>query len=306
MMIGTQKSGRRLVGLAVMAVALTGVLATPAPAQVRKAQKGTSESSDAPQFVTVEPPDAGRTRDQFANLLNRYPPTLRRVFREDPSLLTQDQYLAPYPALVSYLKEHPEIALNPAYFLNGLATEERPVDRFGRVFNMWDNVLRDLEVFAGFGIAIGLLTWLIRTFLDYRRWNRLSRVQTEVHTRLLDRFSSNEELMAYIATPAGSKFLQSAPISLDTGGRSMGAPLNRIMWSLQAGLVLCAAGAGLMLASSRVGEDAYLPLEVMGILAVALGVGFAVSAAVSFLLSHKMGLLDPALNKRPADPSEGQ
>jgi hypothetical protein len=155
-------------------------------------------------------------------------------------------------------------------------------------------------------MAIGLLTWLIRTFLDYRRWNRLSKVQAEVHTRLLDRFNTNEELMAYIATPAGSKFLQSAPISLDTGTRSMGAPLSRIMWSLQSGLVLVAAGGGLMLASGRMDEDTYLPLEIMGIIAVALGVGFAVSAGVSYLLSQKMGLLDPAPQKRTIEPPEAQ
>ena len=115
--------------------------------------------------------------------------------------------------------------------------------------------------------------------------------------------------MAYIATPAGSKFLQSAPISLDTGvsaSRSMGAPLSRIMWSAQAGVVLFFAGIGLLFASGRAGEDAHLPLEIMGILAGALGVGFVVSAGVSFLLSHKMGLLEPVPQKRPADAPEAQ
>ena len=173
---------------------------------------------------------------------------------------------------------------------------------------MWDDFEKFLFILTGFSVAIGLFTWLIRTFLDYRRWNRLSKVQTEVHTRLLDRFSSNEELMAYIATPAGSKFLQSAPISLDTGtnSRGMGAPLSRIMWSLQAGLVLAAAGCGLMIASGRVGEDAYLPIEIMGIFAAALGLGFAVSAAVSYVLSKKMGLLDPAPQKRAVETPEAQ
>ncbi len=278
---------RQLVCAGVLGIALCA-----GPASAQKLSKKTSlEAVEVSrQFVKVEEPDANRVRDEFSNLLNRYPPSLRKVFRDDPSLLSQEQYLAAYPALVSYLGEHPEIALNPVYYLGGLG--EQPIDRFGRVYNMWENLLRDLEVFSGFAIAIGLLTWLIRTFLDYRRWNRLSKVQTEVHTRLLDRFGTNEELMAYIATPAGSKFLQSAPISLDTGTRSMGAPLTRIMWSLQAGLVLSAAGCGLMLASGRVGEDAYLPLEIMGILALSLGVGFVASAAISYLLSHKMGLLD--------------
>lgn len=292
---------KQAMGLGILTMALA---ATPVSAQ--KLPKATFAPNQSQQFVTVEPPDAQRTKGEFEQLLSRYPPTLRRVFKVDPSLLTQEQYLAPYPALVNFLNSHPEVAVDPAFYLDGLSSDEmeRPVDRFGRVYNMSEDLLKVLEVFAGFGIAIGLLTWLIRTFLDYRRWNRLSRVQEEVHTKLMNRFGTNEELMTYIATPAGSQFLQSAPISLDTGARSMGAPLSRIMWSLQAGLVLCAAGCGLMLASGRVGEDAYLPLEIMGILAVALGAGFAISAGVSFLLSYKMGLLDAVTKKRPIDPSE--
>ncbi len=263
--------------------------------------------ADPQQGRAVDQPDANGIKGQFQDLLHRrYPPTVLGVFREDPTLLASDQYLATYPPLADFLSAHPEIASNPAFYLDGLAGDRDTPWYRGSEFNIWQDFFHELEIFAGFGIAIGLLTWLIRTFLDYRRWNRLSKVQTEVHTRLLDRFSSNEELMAYIATPAGSKFLQSAPISLDTGTRSMGAPLGRIMWSLQAGLVLCAAGVGLMLASGRMTDDSYLPLEIMGILAVALGVGFAVSAAVSFLLSHKMGLLDPASQKRQPEPPEVQ
>jgi hypothetical protein len=259
----------------------------------------------APQYVSVEQPNSEEVRGQFNQLLDRYPPTLRRVFKEDPTLMTQEQYLAAYPALANFLTGHPEIPLNPTFYLDGLSNE-RVMDRSSRVFDMWNDLMKALAIFCGFGIAIGLLTWLIRTFLDYRRWNRLSKVQTEVHTRLLDRFSTNEELMAYIATPAGSKFLQSAPISLDMGtsSKSMGAPLNRIMWSIQAGLVMLAAGIGLMVASGRVGEDATLPLQVMGILAMALGVGFAVSAGVSYLLSQKLGLLEQLPKKRSADSFE--
>jgi hypothetical protein len=257
--------------------------------------------------MNVPYPDAQRTKAEFERLLGRYPPSVRGVFKQDPTLMTQQQYLVPYPALANFLTAHPEIAINPAFYLAGIGGNDygRPRDRGGV---NWDNVAKAFFVFTGFCMAIGLLTWLIRTFLDYRRWNRLSKVQTEVHTRLLDRFTTNEELMAYIATPAGSKFLQSAPISLDTGvvSKNMGAPLSRILWSLQAGLVLAAGGCGLMLASGRLGEDDYLPLEIMGILAVALGVGFAASAGVSFLLSHQMGLIDPVIQRRPADTPEGQ
>ena len=57
-----------------------------------------------------------------------------------------------------------------------------------------------------------MLVWVIRTVVDHRRWLRQSRVQVEVHSKLLDRMTSNEDLLAYAKTPAGSRFLESAPI----------------------------------------------------------------------------------------------
>ncbi len=302
-----------MIGKSVRQLAAAGILIAALGAGQLSAQKTQKPVQVAPsiqQFQTLDQPDAKRTHDEFIRLLNRYPPTVKGVFRQDPTLMTQPQYLATYPALAAYLASHPEIAANPSYYLDGLGREEfrEPNDHASQVTRMWENFAQALAVITGFGMAIGLLTWLVRTFLDYRRWNRLSKVQTEVHTRLLDRFSSNEELMAYIATPAGSKFLSSAPISLDSGSapRAMNAPLSRIMWSVQAGFVLGAAGAGLMLASGRVADDYGLPLEIMGILAAALGVGFAVSAGVSFALSHKLGLLDRIPQRRPTDGPEAQ
>jgi hypothetical protein len=295
---------KRLAATSVMMAALGTTAFAQKP--VNKMPKQVAIEGDAGQITMVQEPDAERTKREFEGLLNKYPPTVRGVFKQDPTLLTQEQYLKPYPVLANFLSLHPEIALNPSFYLDGLGDNNwrEPQDRASRVLNMWDRLLGNLEIFAGFGIAIGLLTWLIRTFLDYRRWNRLSRVQEEVHRKLLDRFSTNEEMMAYIATPAGSRFLESAPISLDTGAasKSMGAPLSRIMWSLQAGLVLVAGGCGMMLASGRMSDDSYLPVEIMGILAVALGVGFAISAAVSYVLSQKMGLLEPAPQKRASRP----
>lgn len=303
------RTAKQLAGIGMLAMAL-GVSPAAGQPGPNKTQKREAPAPQQQFAVIQDQPDAERTKKEFDRLLNHYPPTVRGVFKQDPTLMSQPQYVAAYPALASFLNGHPEIALNPSFYLDGLGGNpwDRPQGHEERVLNMWDDFEKFAFIATGFGIAIGLLTWLIRTFLDYRRWNRLSKVQTEVHTRLLDRFSSNEELMAYIATPAGSKFLQSAPISLDTGAssRSMGAPLSRIMLSLQAGLVLAAAGCGLMIASGRVGEDAYLPLEIMGIFAAALGFGFAVSAAVSYVLSKKMGLLEHATPKRPADAPEAQ
>jgi hypothetical protein len=298
---------RKIMGPAALAIALgpvRPVLAQrstiPAPAQPRTQRGILIDDGPAQRPVTpapiqtVDQPDAERVRQEFLDLMQKYPPSLRRVFREDPSLMTSQQYIAPYPTLAAFLSQHPEIPLNPSFFLGTNQSETRSTS--DRALDIWDDFVKGVAVFAGFAMAIGLLTWLIRTFIDYRRWSRLSKVQAEVHTRLLDRFNTNEELMAYIATPAGARFLSSAPISLDSGAasRSMGAPLSRIMLSLQAGLVLAAAGIGLMLAGQTVTQpEASEPLHILGIIAMALGVGFAVSAAASFLISKKLGLLEP-------------
>jgi len=39
-----------------------------------------------------------------------------------------------------------------------------------------------------------------------------AKVQAEAHTKLLDRLTSNDELLAYVQSSAGSRFLQSAPM----------------------------------------------------------------------------------------------
>jgi hypothetical protein len=247
-----------------------------------------------PPVPPFEQPDAQRTRNELSQLLGRYPPSLQTVLAIDPSLIGNDGYLAPYPALVSFLGAHPEISRNPSFYLTagpGPFTY-RVQDHAERVLEVWKDVLDGLAVFLGFGMGIGLVTWLIRTLVDYRRWNRLTRTQTEFHTKLMDRFTANNDLLAYIQSPAGTRFLQSTPITLDAAPRSMGAPLGRILWSVQGSVVLIAAGIGLWVVSARVGDDASQPLQALGVIGIALGLGFAVSAIISFLISSRLGLIE--------------
>jgi len=218
----------------------------------------------------------------------------RSVLSLDPGLLGNQLYLSPYPALLGFLNAHPEIVRNPAFYVSRSGIQPTPEDHATQVVDLWRDVLNGLAVFVGFGMAIGLIVWLIRTLVDYRRWNRLTKVQTEVHTKLLDRFTANDELLAYIQSPAGAKFLESSPITLDPGPRTVGAPLGRILWSVQAGLVVIAAGIGLQVVSTRIADDAAQPLHALGVLGIALGIGFVISAIVSFVISRRLGLIEPA------------
>ena len=254
---------------------------------------GTLACAQTP-LAAIDQPDTQRTRNDFENLLNRYPPSVKRVLRDDPNLMKNDAYLAPYPALGAYLKAHSEVTLDPAFYLGGLSNNDfnQPMDHSDKVRASGEHVLAGAAVFMGLCLAACLIAWLTRTFIDFRRWSRLSRVQTEIHTRLIDRFTGNEELLAYIRTPAGSRFLESAPISLEPGSKSIGAPLSRIMWSLQAGIVLVAAGTGLAVASTQSGEDLALVLRIFGTLVLALGIGFLIAAGGALFLSRKMGLFE--------------
>lgn len=256
--------------------------------------QGTKAAAPASQSViNIEQPDAQRTRGELANLLERYPPALRGALALDPSLLSNPTYLAPYPALLSFLTGHPEIQRNPSFYVGEGSGSRPPQDHNAQVMEIWRDVLNGLAIFAGFGMAIGLLVWLIRTVIDYRRWSRLAKVQTDVHTKLLDRFTANNDLLTYIQSPAGSKFLESSPIKLDAGPRSVGAPLSRILWSVQGGLVLVAGGIGLQVVSGRVTDDASQPLHALGVLAIALGLGLVISAIISFVISQRLGLIEP-------------
>jgi hypothetical protein len=115
---------------------------------------------------------------------------------------------------------------------------------------------------------------------------------------VLDRMQSNEDLLAYIQTPAGKRFLESAPIPMDSP-RSIGAPLGRILWSAQAGAVLTVLGIGIEVVSSKAIEDVAPPLAAMGAVVIALGIGFLVSAALAYFLTRRFGLLTEA---GPASP----
>jgi hypothetical protein len=279
---------RQVLGLGMLGAFVSMSLPSPGWAQAPKSAT----------VVTVEQQDAQRTKEELSRLLEHYPPSLRSVLALDPGLLSNQSYLAPYPALVSFLNAHPEVARNPSFYVGEGSFPRSPQDHATQVLEMWKDTLAGLAVFAGFGMGIGLLVWLIRTLVDYRRWNRLAKVQTEVHTKLLDRFTANNDLFAYIQSPAGSKFLQSSPIMLDPAPRSVGAPLGRILWSIQGGVVLMAGGIGLQVVSARVADDASQPLHALGVLGIALGLGFLVSAIISFVISQRLGLIElpaPAL-----------
>ena len=276
-----------------------GALAHPAWAQQPPRPEIPVERPADRTTQVVLAQDATETREELESILKRMPPSVGRVLRMDPSLMRNQAYLASYPALGNFLQQHPEIVNNPGYFLENVRIElwypPSPRDRQSDVVNLWRNTIEGFTILIVFVVVSAGVLWIIKSVLDWRRWTRTSRVHAEVHNKLLDRFTANEDLLTYIQTPAGQKFLESAPLPLESPARPTWAPYTRILWSMQAGVVFAAAGIGLLFVSGRVIEEVSQLLFAVGVLALAVGAGFVVSAAASLLLSQRLGLLsDPA------------
>jgi hypothetical protein len=125
-----------------------------------------------------------------------------------------------------------------------------------------------------------LLTWII--FSNARRIVASKRI-SEVQARLLDRFATAQDLLTYLQTEEGKRFLETASVEQNN-------PLWRILGAIQAGVILTLVGMTLMLLRGRIagGEDALLGF---GAVTLALGIGFLISASISYALSKSAGLL---------------
>lgn len=238
------------------------------------------ESIDAP------PPNSYEIRERLMSVLADHPPELKTIIALDPSLLANEAFLAHYPRLGEFVAENPEVQRNTSFYLGRIHIpgEER---------SAISEMLEVIVISATFLLVALALAWIIRTFIEQKRWSRLSKTQSEVHNRLLDRFETNEELLAYIRTPAGSKFLESAPIPLSSEQPVHNAPMTRIMWSIQIGVVIAAGALGLLLVSFLFEKQAAKDLMAMGVIAFCVGGGFVGSAIASLVMSRRLGLWEP-------------
>jgi heme/copper-type cytochrome/quinol oxidase subunit 3 len=244
--------------------------------------------------VPVDEQTARETRDRLHQILDQYPPSVGQVLRLDPSLITKPEYLAPYPTLGAYLTQHPEVGHNPVFFLGGPGGVAQYSDQRSRTMNAIQGIFIGFEFMLGFMAALAALAWLTRSTIDHRRWLRAMKIQTEAHTKIVDRLASNEDLLAYMQSAAGQRFLTSSPMAppaVDQLAHPVSAPFNRILWSVQAGVVLTTAGAGLWLAKNGIIDEAAQAMQVVAVLTMALGIGFVLSALASYALSRQLGLL---------------
>jgi len=146
----------------------------------------------------------------------------------------------------------------------------------------------EVILFPIFFVLIGFVIWTI--FSTIRRY-KTTKLQAGLQTKLLEKFGSGQELLAYVQSDAGRRFLESLTMEQRT-------PYGRILGAAQASMVLILLAIALLFLRGRVSgaEEGFL---VFGTIILSLGLGFGLSAALSYYLSKSFGLLTESTEHRP-------
>lgn len=285
---------------------LSAVLALPLAlaAQAKKPTPPPPPPSAEPTPVLSDK-DVASTQRQLIELL-KLSPTLTTVVAHDPSLLADTEYVQRNnPQLAEFLKAHPEVVRNPDFYLfthmnpqDGSPDEalERAVwpDVYRNQYRRtgFDELMSDMPPLLAFAAFLAAAIWGIRVFIDSRRWNRTFKLQTDVHSRLIDKFSTGQELAAYMETDAGKRFLEASPISLNAEPARIPNAVSRVLTSLQIGVIMVLLGIGcLLLRPVETEEHNFL---IWGVIILMPGVGFILSAAITWFMARRMGLMPPS------------
>jgi hypothetical protein len=302
-----------------MALLIFGILIAPTlGAQARPAPAAQAPPAAAPPPTDQE---VQATQEQLIKLL-RLSPTLTTVVENDPTLLSNLEYVnRNNPQLGQFLASHPEVVRNPEFYLfTHLNTEGGRDEALERAVwpdmqSQWheatsERILDNLVPFLVFVCILLALLWLTRQLLENRRWSRIFKLQTDVHGRLIERFGSNQELMTYMGTEAGKRFLEAAPIPVGfENEQRMPNAVARVLMPLQIGVVLTLLGIGLLAIRNYLGADMISPMLLMGVVVLMPGIGFIISAGITWLLAARLGLMPEqhgALGRQnsPFDPRE--
>jgi len=291
----------KMFGRGLLVVVWMGVVAL-GPVTVQ-AQRVKEAPAVAAQAVAPET-DPVMTQQGLIKLV-RLSPTLVEVLERDPSLLADEAYVGRVnPELAQYVVAHPEVARNPDFYL--FTELDREHNRHFDVLQrkIWPNeggprreespeerVMQLIVPYLVFVCVLAAVLWLIYVLLQNRRWTRASRLQVEAHTKLMDRFGSNQELLAYMQSEAGRRFLEAAPIPMDIeAGQRLPNVVSRVLLSLQVGVVLGLLGFGLLFLRRALPHEG-APLLVIGTVFLMPGLGFVVSAVITWVLAGKLGLM---------------
>ncbi|MCK4762177.1 MAG: hypothetical protein KAW12_08270 [Candidatus Aminicenantes bacterium] len=126
--------------------------------------------------------------------------------------------------------------------------------------------------------------WVVYIILEWRRMKHKSQMQHKI----IEKFGAVQELNDFLQSESGNKFMN----FLTIGGTG---PKEKLLSSISKGVILSIVGAAFFVIGpffSEFTKDVRL-FQAIGIVVIALGVGFLVSTFISYQLSKKWGLIKP-------------
>jgi hypothetical protein len=143
---------------------------------------------------------------------------------------------------------------------------------------MSDRTFENFSLMIVFCVLAIATAWVIGTIASNIRRTRVARYTADVCSRLLDRFGTSQELIAYLESDAGRNLLQS--LTMDRR-----EPAGWNTNAIQVGMVLLLFGLSLVGVRAAEHEDSIRrALLISGVPVAAVGAGFLLSA----LLSHRL------------------
>ena len=258
-------------------------IAMASPGSGLALQKGKEAAVNAP---VAEPSEEqlDQARGALDRFLDSHPEIQGEVMGDPNRMINDPNYIHEHPELQAFLEAHPLVKADPRSFISPEAW------RFRNRQTDADMLLGWFVPFSVFICCLLAVLWVLRVALENRRWNKSFKIHEAVHTKLIEKFASGQDLTAYMDSEAGRRLLEWTPPSIETGSRGLPIAASRILWSIQAGLVLGLVGVGLLLIRDRI-PDGVEPLLVFGTLGLTIGAGFIISAFVSYALSRHLGLV---------------
>jgi hypothetical protein len=124
----------------------------------------------------------------------------------------------------------------------------------------------------GFFVMVAFVVWAAA-----QARNRRAQMQTEVQTKLIDKFGTATEFVQFLQSPAGRQFLAGTPQAVAQ---------TKVFGGIRAGIMLSFLGVGFIFLAIFVDRDFIIP----GMILLFLGIGFFLSSAVAMRLSKKLDI----------------
>lgn len=130
--------------------------------------------------------------------------------------------------------------------------------------------------------------WIITSIVTSVKQRANTRTRAEVYNRLIDKFGAAPELVEFLQSDAGLRFIEEH--SVDTS-----QPLMKILSSIRLGVSLALVGGGMLVVGNvwdnTLGKDLYDVISLGGTIVLTAGVGFIIAAVISYKLCKSWGLI---------------